>query len=176
MGEVFVNSEISEVENLIPHMPSGLEDPLPYLEEKCSKQTAQRRYERQSLRKILHASRTKEGLDNERFEKRSGSGKENRGKISFSIGKVFIIRKRLRRYGSKENRNRSLRRRIFKVMMEIGQEERKAAKTTQDTSQDGEPCEEATSDKMPDNNNSLGSNKNFQHCFSRKTGIKASIK
>ena len=156
----------------IPESPSGgQKEALPCLDEQWLDQN---REERQAMRKIPHAGRTKEGLDNDRFEKRSGFRKTDRKKVCFSERKV-IVRKRPGRFGSKATGNRSLRRRIFKNMLEAKQEERKADRNLIDaTSQDGEPCEKpASSEKTPDNNNnSCGANnvKMSIHRFSRPTG------
>ena len=163
---------VNEDDNQIPPMPSGgQKEALPCLNEQWLDQN---REERQAMRKIPHASRTKEGLDNDRFEKRSGFRKTERKKVCFSERKV-IVRKRPGRFGSKATGNRSLRRRIFKNMLEAKQEERKADRNLIDaTSQDGKPCEKAaSSEKTPDNNNnSCGANnvKMSIHRFSRPTG------
>ena len=135
---------------------------LPHLDEKCLDQN---RNERQALSKIPHAGRTKEGLDNDRFEKRSGCIKKD-----WKKARRVVFRKRLGRFGSKSNGSRSLRKRIFKMILEATEKEKEAERNLSEaTSQDGQPCEKATSSKTPDNNNSNNAKK-FKHRFSRKTG------
>ena len=167
----------SEDDHQVPPMPGGQQKALPEeeeavhcVDEKC---LDQKRNEREALRKIMRAGRTKEGLDNDRFEKKSGCRKIERKKVSFADRKI-VIRKRLGRYGLKTNRHRSMRRRIFKMMMEAEQEEREAKKNlTEDNFQDCEPArKQSTLSKTPENNNSWSSNnaKKFKYLFSRKTG------
>ena len=176
--DVCENSGLTEDDNQVSPMPGGQQEAFPDEEEEavpCLDEQGldQKRNKREALRKIMHAGRTKEGLDNDRFEKKSGCRKIERKKVSFADRKI-VIRKRLGRYGSKANRRRSMRRRIFKMMMEAEQEKRKAKRNlTEDTSQDGEPaCKQSTLSKTPDNNNSWSSNnaKKFKYIFSRKTG------
>ena len=158
MNEVCENS--TKDDNQIPPMPSGQQEALPRLD--------QNRNERQALSKMPHAGRTKEGLDNDRFEKRSGCIKKD-----WKKARRVVFRKRLGRFGSKGNGSRSLRKRIFKIILEPTEKEKEAERNlSEDSSQDGQPCEKATSSKTPDNNNSWNTNneKKFKHRFSRKTG------
>ena len=158
MNEVCENS--TKDDNQIPPMPSGQQEALPRLD--------QNRNERQALSKMPHAGRTKEGLDNDRFEKRSGCIKKD-----WKKARRVVFRKRLGRFGSKGNGSRSLRKRIFKMILEATEKEKEAERNlSEDSSQDGQPCEKATSSKTPDNNNSWSTNneKKFKHRFSRKTG------
>ena len=178
MKEVCENSEFTEDDNQVPPMlggqqealPDEEEEAVPCLDEQC---LDQKRNKREALRNIMHVGRTKEGLDNDRFEKKSGCRKIERKKVSFA-GRKIVIRKRLGRYGLKTNRHRSMRRRIFKMMMEAEQEEREAKKNlTEDNFQDCEPArKQSTLSKTPENNNSWSSNnaKKFKYLFSRKTG------
>ena len=160
--EVCAESEITKDDNQISPVPSGQQEDFPHLDEN--------RNERQTMSKISHAGRTKEGLDNDRFEKRSGCGKKDWKRASFSERRV-VFRKRLGRFGSKAKGNRSLRKRLFKMILEAKQEERKAERS-EDTSQDGQPCGKATPSKTTDNNNSWSTSnaKKPKPCFSRKTG------
>ena len=176
--EVCENFKITEDDNQVSPMPGVKQEAFPDEEEEavdCLDEQCldQKRNKREALRNIMHSGRTKEGLDNDRFEKKSGCRKIERKKVSFADRKI-VIRKRLGRYGSKANRRRSMRRRIFKMMMEAEQEKRKAKRNlTEDTSQDGKPaCKQSTLSKTPDNNNSWSSNnaKKFKYIFSRKTG------
>ena len=162
MNEVCENS--TKDDNQIPPMPSGQQEALPHLDEECLDQN---RNERQALSKIPHAGRTKEGLDNDRFEKRSGCIKKD-----WKKARRVVFRKRLGRFGSKGNRSRSLRKRIFRMILEATEKEKEAERNLGEaTSQDGQPCEKATSSKTPDNNNSWSTNnEKFKHRFSRKTG------
>ena len=178
MKEVCENSEFTEDDHQVPPMPGGQQEALPEEEEEavhCVNEQCldQKRNKQEALRKIMHAGRTKEGLDNDRFEKKSGCKTMKRKQVSFADRKI-VIRKRLGRYGSKANRQRSMRRRIFKMMMEAEQDERKANRNlTEDISQDGEPARKrVTFSKTQDNNNSWSSNdaKKFKYLFSRKTG------
>ena len=159
MNEVCENS--TKDDNQIPPMPSGHHEALPRLDEKCLDPN---RNERQALSKI---PRTKDELDSDRFEKRSGCIKKD-----WKKARRVIFRKRLGRFGSKANGSRSLRKRIFKMILEARQKEKEAERNLSEaTSQDGQPCEKATSSKTPDNNNSWSTNnEKFKHRFSRKTG------
>ena len=163
-NEVCENS--TKDDNQIPPMPSGHHEALPRLDEKCLDPN---RNERQALSKI---PRTKDELDSDRFEKRSGCIKKDWKKASFPKRRV-VFRERLGRFGSKANGSRSLRKRIFKMILDAKQEEKEAERNLSEaTSQDGQPCEKATSSKTPDNNNSWSTNnaEKFKHRFSRKTG------
>ena len=169
INEFCENSEISKDDIQIPPMPSGQEEALPCLGEKFSDQNKK---ERHALRKTLHVGRTKEGLDNDRFEKRHGCIKKDWKKMSFSERRV-IFRKRLGRFGSKAKGSRTLRKRFFKMILEAKQEERKGEKNlNEDTSQDNKPREKASPGKTAENNNSWGTNntKKPKYRFTRKTG------
>ena len=67
-------------------------------------------------RKFPH-DRTKDGIDDERSKKRSVEGTRAKKHVRSCRQRKIVIRKRKGRYGSKVNRRRSLRRKLFKMMM-----------------------------------------------------------
>ena len=121
-------------------------------------------------RKISLSGRTKEGLDDDRFKKRS-NGEAGKRKLNFSCQRRIVIRKKTQRYRSKENQRRSLRKQVFKMIMSQKQEESKTENNSIENSlkREVESCKPASPPGKPKKSNSKNETK-FKLSFSRKTG------
>ena len=96
------------------------------------KATASRK---QKQTKVSLSGRTKEGLDNDRFEKRTRceTGKKKECLTSVRSEKRLVIRKKTRRYNTNANHQRSMRKRVFNVLKQR-QEEQESGNSTKLTS------------------------------------------
>ena len=123
-------------------------------------------------RKISLSGRTKEGLDDDRFKKRS-NGEAGKRKLNFSCQRRIVIRKKTQRYRSKENQRRSLRKKVFKMIMSQEQEESKAEQNSIEISlkREVESCKPVSPPRKPEKSNSKNETK-FKFTFRRKTGDK----
>ena len=135
--------------------------------------------EGQALKKISLSGRTKEGMDNDRYEKKIAKKKS-----PVADGK-FTIRKRRGQFLPKISKSRSIRKKYFKMMKKMKEEQAEKDRSTQnwsnESSEDNEPSQKETSPfntstktslfKTP-NNIFCGqiNTRNSQFRFSRKTG------
>ena len=92
------------------------------------KATASRK---QKQTKVSLSGRTKEGLDNDRFEKRTRceTGKKKECLTSVRSEKRLVIRKKTRRYNTNAHHQRSMRKRVFNVLKQR-QEEQESGNST----------------------------------------------
>ena len=90
---------------------------------------------KQKQTKVSLSGRTKEGLDNDRFEKRTRceTGKKKECSTSIRTEGRLVIRKKTRRYNTSANHQRSLRKRVFNVLKQK-QEEQGSGNSTELTS------------------------------------------
>ena len=135
--------------------------------------------EGQALKKISLSGRTKEGMDNDRYEKKIA-----KKKIPVADGK-FTIRKRRGQFLPKISKSRSIRKKYFKMMKKMKEEQAEKDRSTQnrtnESCEDNEPSQKETSPfntspktspfKSP-NNIYCGqiNTRKSQFRFSRKTG------
>ena len=135
--------------------------------------------EGQALKKISLSGRTKEGMDNDRYEKKIA-----KKKIPVADGK-FTVRKRRGQFLPKISKSRSIRKKYFKMMKKMKEEQAEKDRSTQnwtnESCEDDEPSQKETSPfntstktspfKSP-NNIYCGqiNTRNSQFRFSRNTG------
>ena len=135
--------------------------------------------EGQALKKISLSGRTKEGMDNDRYEKKMAKKKS-----PVADGK-FTIRKR-GQFLPKISKNRSIRKKYFKMMKKMKEEQAEKDRSTQNWSnescEDDEPSQKENSPFNTSTKTSPFKSPNNIYCgqintrksqfrFSRKTGI-----
>ena len=133
--------------------------------------------EGQAPKKISLSGRTKEGMDNDRYEKKMAKTKSPVGK--------FTIRKRRGQFLPKISKNRSIRKKYFKMMKKMKEEQAEKDRSTQNgTNESCEDNEQSKKEISPFNTSTKTSpfkspnniyceqinTRNSQFRFSRKTG------
>ena len=135
--------------------------------------------EGQAPKKISLSGRTKEGMDNDRYEKKIA-----KKKIPVADGK-FTIRKRRGQFLPKISKSRSIRKKYFKMMKKMKEEQAEKDSSTQnwnnESCEDDEPSQKETSPFNTSTKTSPFKSPNNIYCgqintrksqfrFSRKTG------